>query len=155
MSVQGQLNQVQNYPSWLAKFLQTYQSLNVDNIHLLNDIYAPQVVFQDPMHKIVGLDNLQHYFHTLYKNLKQCDFTIERVVCDENEASVFWQMRYIHPKLNSGKQIVVQGTSLLIGEHDQVISHRDYLDLGEMLYEQVPLLGSVIKWLKAKAVTNV
>jgi len=27
----------------------------------------------------------------------------------------------------------------------KVISHRDYFDLGEMLYEHIPLLGGVIK----------
>lgn len=155
MSIQVQAKQENHHPAWLADFLQTYQALSVDNLHLLNNIYDKQISFQDPMHHIVGLDNLQQYFNSLYKNLTECQFTIQRVICDGEQASVYWQMRYIHPKLNKGETISVEGSSLLTAANGKVVSHRDYLDLGAMLYEQVPLLGTAVKWLKAKAVNNV
>jgi hypothetical protein len=45
----------------------------------------------------------------------------------------------------------VQGSSHLKGVGDKVVYHRDYLDLGAMLYEQLPLLGRVIRSLKNRA----
>jgi hypothetical protein len=62
-------------------------------------------------------------------------------------------MNYQHPRLNSGKVVSVQGSSHLKGVEDKVIYHRDYLDLGAMLYEQLPLFGRIIRWFKKKAVS--
>ncbi len=33
---------------------------------------------------------------------------------------------------------------------DSIIYHKDYYDLGEMVYEHVPILGFVIKKIKGK-----
>ena len=54
-----------------------------------------------------------------------------------------------HPKLNSGKIFSVPGVSIIRYE-DKIYSHRDYFDLGAMLYEQLPLLGGLIRMIKRK-----
>ena len=38
----------------------------------------------------------------------------------------------------------------LVMWHDKVYRHRDYFDAGALLYEHVPLLGRVIRWLKRR-----
>ncbi len=60
-------------------------------------------------------------------------------------------MTYQHNKLNKGEVVTVSGSSHLQGKEDKVIFHRDYLDLGAMLYEQIPLFGKLTKWIKVKA----
>ena len=60
-------------------------------------------------------------------------------------------MSYSHKRLNSAQPIQVQGHSLLKMADDKVIYHRDYVDLGAMLYEHIPLLGKVIRTIKARA----
>jgi hypothetical protein len=60
-------------------------------------------------------------------------------------------MSYQHVKLNKGKVVTIVGTSHIKGENDKVIYHRDYLDLGAMLYEQLPVLGKFILWIKKQA----
>ena len=62
-------------------------------------------------------------------------------------------MTYQHNKLNQGKSVTVAGSSYIKGEGDKVILHRDYLDLGAMIYEQLPLFGKLTKWVKAKVVS--
>ena len=103
------------------------------------------------MHQLTGLEHLQHYFNNLYQQLSYCEFKIENVIEQNNEAAVYWQMSYQHPRLNAGKIVNVQGSSHIKGLNDKVIYHRDYLDLGAMLYEQLPLLGRIISWLKNRA----
>lgn len=136
---------------WLANFIDIYQILATDNLHLLADIYHQDIVFIDPMHQLTGLDNLRHYFDKLYQQLSYCEFKIEQVIAQGDEAAVYWKMSYQHPRLNGGKIVHVQGSSHIKGVDDKVIFHRDYLDLGAMLYEQMPLLGRIISWLKNRA----
>lgn len=140
------------YPVWLDRFVKIYGELSTDNLELLADIYHDDIVFKDPMHKLHGFKELSEYFENLYTNLISCDFTINEIVLDGNTAGIYWHMCYQHPKLNSGNKIDVMGHSKLIGQDDKVIYHQDYIDLGAMLYEHLPVLGRIIKWLKRRAV---
>ena len=53
------------YPPWLQNFVEIYQSLGVNNLELLEQIYHPQVNFIDPAHEISGIVNLRKYFNNL------------------------------------------------------------------------------------------
>jgi hypothetical protein len=67
------------------------------------------------------------------------------------EGYVQWQMNFSHPRLKGGKTIVVDGASYLrFNEAGKVSYHRDYFDLGAMLYEQLPLLGRIIVAVKRR-----
>jgi hypothetical protein len=139
------------WPQWLENFVDIYQKLSTDNLALISSIYHEDITFIDPLHKVEGLVDLHKYFEGLYTNLSQCDFVINNVIVNEEQAAIYWEMAYQHPKLNRGEEVVVSGTSLIIGKNNKVIYHRDYLDVGTMLYEQLPIIGRVIKWIKIKA----
>ncbi|TWX53632.1 nuclear transport factor 2 family protein [Colwellia hornerae] len=138
-------------PLWLDNFVKVYQTLSTDNLDLLSTIYHGDVVFIDPIHQLKGFNNLFEYFKNLYENLTTCDFVINNVITDKDQAAIYWTMSYQHPKLNKGKLITVIGHSHIKGYEDKIIYHRDYLDLGAMLYEQLPVLGKLIKLIKQKA----
>lgn len=136
---------------WLINFQKTYQTLSTDNLELLSTIYHQDVIFIDPIHELKGFDKLFEYFKNLYENLNFCEFVINNVIAQEDQAAIYWTMSYQHPKLNKGNVVIVMGSSHIKGYEDKVIYHRDYLDLGSMLYEQIPLFGKLIKFIKKKA----
>lgn len=138
-------------PEWLSNFISTYENLSKTNLWLLPGTYHKDVVFVDPMHQIEGIEALQAYFEHLYTNLSFCNFNIERTIVEDNQAAVYWVMTYQHPKLNNGQTVTVHGNSHLKGEKNKIIYHRDYLDLGAMLYEQIPVFGRLTQWIKQKA----
>ncbi|NTS76472.1 nuclear transport factor 2 family protein [Catenovulum sp. SM1970] len=138
-------------PKWLQHFLSTYQALNKDNLARLTDIYHDEIEFEDPLHKVVGLTDLNQYFANLYENVTDIHFDIHHYIAQDNQAAIYWTMVYSHPKLNSGQDIQVEGHSLLTIVGDRVIRHRDYVDMGAMLYEHIPLLGWGVKAIKNRA----
>jgi hypothetical protein len=150
-----QKNQFENLPidspTWLSNFVNIYQTLSTNNLDLLEKIYHHDITFIDPLHHVEGFDDLHQYFNGLYQNLLTCEFVINKVIFDGNEAAIYWTMSYQHNKLNKGEVVTVSGSSHIQGKEDKVVYHRDYLDLGAMLYEQIPLFGNVTKWIKAKA----
>ena len=140
-----------NLPLWLEQFIETYEQLGTENLALLSEVYAKDVVFIDPMHHISGFTNLKNYFASLYANLSSCTFHVDEVIYKGQDAAIYWTMEFRHQKLNKNKSVTVQGHSKLRGYRDKVIYHRDYLDLGAMIYENVPLLGRVVKLIKQRA----
>lgn len=121
-------------------------------MHLLADVYSDDIVFVDALHEIKGLTSLEQYFAGMYENLLYCRFNIHDVQANESSAYLSWKMEYAHPKLGGRKNIVVDGVTHLMYD-EKVTYHRDYADMGQMLYEQIPLVGSVIRQIKKRAVS--
>ena len=138
----------ESYPQWLVKFIKVYEQLDKNNLDLLSQLYHPDVHFQDPVHRIRGLENLLSYCQFMYSNTTHCRFQIEQVIYNGKVAGVYWTMKYRHPKLNNEQTITVEGHTLVKGEGDLVTYHRDYLDMGAMVYEHAPLLGRLVRYLK-------
>ena len=69
----------------------------------------------------------------------------------DGEGYLRWTMSYRHPRLKKGELIRVEGCSYLLW-NGKVHQHRDYFDAGALLYENLPLMGSAIRWLKGRLV---
>jgi hypothetical protein len=67
----------------------------------------------------------------------------------ESDAMLTWTMTFSHPRLRGGRSISVEGASE-ISFDEKVYFHQDYFDGGNLLYEHVPVLGSVISYLKKR-----
>ncbi|HDZ8876165.1 nuclear transport factor 2 family protein [Aeromonas dhakensis] len=135
----------------LARFIGLYQQLNRDELHRLPEVYANEVVFTDPAHRIEGLAALTDYFSALYQRLAYCRFVITSQLQQGRQAWLGWTMTFSHPRLRGGAPVTVEGaTRLEFDEAGKVCLHRDYFDLGAMLYEQLPLLGSVVRTIKGR-----
>ena len=135
----------------LDRFIDVYQTLNKDNLQLLDEIYHPDIQFADPLHAVNGLEALRDYFKNLYANVISCEFVIENTYSKEENAFIYWTMHYRHPKLNKGQAISVAGHSRLKFAGDKIINHRDYFDVGAMLYRHIPVLGSAVKFIDKRA----
>ena len=63
-----------------------------------------------------------------------------------------WTMTLTAEGLNGGEPVSVIGISHLTFDEktDLVIYHRDYFDMGAFIYEQVPVLGSIVRMIKRK-----
>jgi hypothetical protein len=133
------------------KFTQLYQELNKDNLELLGDLYSEEITFIDPLNRIEGLDDLTNYFADLYENVSSISFDFIEIKSFENSHFVTWNMTLAHTKLNRGKSYIVPGvTHLQTDENEKINYHRDYFDAGKMLYEQIPVIGTIITWIKRK-----
>ncbi|ASJ97242.1 MULTISPECIES: nuclear transport factor 2 family protein [Shewanella] len=137
---------------WLQNFIAVYGELGTDNLEALRQVYHPEVEFIDPLHNLKGLEELLDYFDGLYLQVVSCDFTIDHVIEQQSEAAVYWTMTFRHKQLNASQPIEVEGHSRLGAKDNKVIYHRDYFDLGTMLYEHLPVLGSIILAVKRRAV---
>ncbi|SHG18605.1 nuclear transport factor 2 family protein [Vibrio gazogenes] len=127
-----------------------YAQLNKHNLDTLNDIYHDEIVFEDAAHRIEGVTSLSDYFINLYQNVERCNFTIHEQHPTDNGGFLIWTMHLQHPKLRQGQLVNVRGVTHLRFQDGKVIYHRDYFDLGEMLYEQLPILGRVVRWIKRR-----
>ncbi|MGM0579985.1 MAG: nuclear transport factor 2 family protein [Bacteroidota bacterium] len=131
----------------LEKFKKYFSQIDFSNNSTLDEIYSDHIVFKDPIHEIQGIENLKEYFNKLNDNLIEGSFhfTDESIIGDK--AYLSWEMglKLKRPK----KNVKASGISVLIIE-DKIISQRDYFDAGELFYENIPLMGGIIRSIKKK-----
>lgn len=117
------------------------------------ELYTPDIVFIDPFCRVVGVEELESHFIKLYENVTACRFTFHERLMSGQQAYVTWTMQLTHPRLAAGRPVVVEGCSQLTFSSrspHRVCRHRDYFDAGEMLYEQLPAIGNLVRWLKRR-----
>lgn len=120
---------------------------------LLQDVYADDVVFVDPVHRVDGLPALQHYFERVYQNVNQCRFEFTGELQGKDELVLRWVMHVSHPRLQRGQTVSVRGTSWLqasASDAGKIGYHEDYYDMGALVYEQIPVLRQLIVHIKGK-----
>jgi limonene-1,2-epoxide hydrolase len=133
----------------LERFKIVFNQLHKDNLHRLDEIYTPDVRFRDPVHELQGLPALHDYYRRLYDGVASCQFTFETEVIQGAQGMLVWIMRFQHTRFRAGETLELRGVShLQFGDGGRIHHHRDYFDMGEFIYERVPVLGSIIRTIK-------
>lgn len=138
-------------PTALENFRALFNELDKGNLSRLSRVYSERIRFQDPFGSVQGLDELTHYFSGAYANVISCHFAFGDAVVGGNFAALPWVMHLRHRRINRGQEILVDGMSHLQIEAGMVCFHRDYFDAGQLLYENLPLVGGVVRWVKEHA----
>ena len=132
----------------VVRFKDYFKVLHDSDLSQLGSIYDDRIVFKDPVHEIRGLVELEDYFTSMCADLSDCRFEYLDELVNDDAAYIKWMMHFKHPRLGN-RLISVRGVShLKIGE--KIEYHEDFYDMGAMLYEQLPLLGNVTRWLRLR-----
>lgn len=129
-----------------------FNGFNKDTMELVDAFYAPNAHFLDPVVDLKGRDAIRGYYANLYANVISIRFEFSGEVTQGDEKVAFWTMVLRHKKLQGGKEVRVIGNShfKFDPETGQALYHRDTFDMGEFIYEGLPVVGSVIRYVKRK-----
>ena len=133
----------------LATFFETLTPQSVSQLHTLYDVQAH---FKDPFNEVQGLPEIERIFKHMYVALEQPHFVITGQLVDGAQAFLTWEFRFRFKRFDTTTlQTVRGGSHVLFNEWGLVTLHRDYWDAAEELYEKLPVVGGVMRWLKARA----
>jgi hypothetical protein len=119
------------------------------NLARLDRFYARDIHFIDPVHDLKGLDRLKIYYESMYKNVKSIHFDFHEFVEEGNKCTGSWTMRLAVLGLQGGDPFDVEGISAFHFNSQGLVSyHRDYFDLGSLVYERIPVQGMIIRKIK-------
>lgn len=133
----------------LNKIRDAFNKFDKNNMDVLDGFYAKDAVFQDPVVKVEGLDKIKIYYGHVYSNVKSIQFEFSEVFESEKGFALPWTMTLAVKGLNGGRQYSVEGSSIFqFDRKGKVIFHRDYVDLGAMVYERIPIFGKIINQIR-------
>jgi steroid delta-isomerase len=134
--------------SHLDELVRFYESLTPESVDRLGDFYATDAYFKDPFNEVRELSAIQAIFAKMFHKLESPRFVITERIVGETSVALTWDFDFGL----RGAPIRVRGASVLRFAADgRVIYHRDYWDVAEELYEKLPALGALMRWLKRRA----
>jgi hypothetical protein len=131
------------------RFASLWMTLDIDTIDEIDALYAQTIRFVDPFVNLDGIEALKRYLRHSYGGTASVAFEMGARLVGDGEAMLCWTLRFRHPRLRGGAEIAVPGsTHLRFGSH--ITHHTDYYDAGALIYEQLPLLGAVVRTVKQR-----
>ena len=123
-----------------------FDSLGSDTLDSLDQLYDQTVVFEDPLGELNGLEALQTYYARLYERVQSVTFEYTDEIVAGDSHVLFWTMEVRPKKMNDGNKILVEGNSSIeFGPSNKVSRHRDYFDMGDLIYRHAFFVGRIIK----------
>jgi len=112
-------------------------------------IYDDAIIFKDPFNQVGGIEEVHKIFAHMYEELDNPRFVITEYIDKDNVAYVKWD--FIFAFKGEKHENSFEGVSrLVMNDEDKVVSHTDYWDAAEHMYEKMPVIGSLLRFIKRK-----
>lgn len=135
----------------LPRLVQFYEQLRrPEDLARLASVYAPKARFKDPFNDVQGLSAIEAVFAHMFRTLDAPRFVVTSQMAQGDRAFLVWEFRFQF-KAEPGMQTIRGASHLRFGPQGLVVDHRDYWDAAEELYEKLPVLGGIMRWLKRRA----
>ncbi|MDQ2990938.1 MAG: nuclear transport factor 2 family protein [Pseudomonadota bacterium] len=140
-----------NYERELERLVQFYEHLSEASLAQLPAIYARDAQFKDPFNEVCGIEPVTSIFRHMYEQVDEPRFVVGTRVLQGADAFLVWDFTFHMKRFSREPQCIRGATHIRFDEAGAVVMHRDYWDAAEELYEKLPLLGSLMRWLKRAA----
>ncbi|ODS60605.1 MAG: isomerase [Burkholderiales bacterium RIFCSPHIGHO2_01_FULL_64_960] len=129
-----------------------FENLSPADVATIGQFYAPQARFKDPFNEVVGVTAIQGIFAHMFEALEQPRFVVTGRVVQGQQCFLTWDFLFAFKDFHKGVTQTVRGASHLVLDEQGLVSlHRDYWDAAEELYEKLPVVGALMRWLKKRA----
>ena len=129
-----------------------FETLTPAAVGGLQTLYAANARFKDPFNEVKGTAEIERIFQHMYVSLDRPRFVIVEKIVEGAQAFLTWEFRFKFKRFDTQTEQVILGTThLVLDAQGRICLHRDYWDAAEELYEKLPWVGSLMRWLKKRA----
>ena len=135
----------------VQRLVHFFEHLTPQDLTRISEFYALDARFKDPFNEVQGQNAIQHIFAHMFESLDEPHFIITERIVQNHQCFLVWDFRFRFKRFDTTSwQTVHGGTHLVFNDLGRVTLHRDYWDAAEELYEKLPLVGGLMRWLKRR-----
>ncbi len=139
----------------MQRIVALFNHLQPSDLPRLHQFYTTDAQFKDPFNEVQGLPAIQRIFEHMYASLGAPRFVVTQQVQQNTHAFVTWDFLFSLRQRPSNVTHTIRGATHFVLREEQglwrIAMHRDYWDAAEELYEKLPVVGSLMRWLKRRA----
>ena len=135
----------------VAAVIGLFEALQPADLSLLDAFYTPDATFKDPFNEVRGVPAIRAVFEHMYASLDGPRFVVREAIAQGDQCFLVWDFLFSFRRQGTTQQCIRGGTHLRFAADGRVVLHRDYWDAAEELYEKLPVVGGLMRWLKRRA----
>ncbi len=135
----------------VQRVIDAFERLAPADVAALDGLYVPDALFKDPFNEVRGLPAIQRIFEHMFVALEAPRFEIRDVVAEGDQCFLTWDFVFRMKRFRRDEQRIHGGSHLRFAPDGRIAVHRDYWDAAEELYEKLPAVGALMRWLKRRA----
>jgi ketosteroid isomerase-like protein len=129
-----------------------FETLTPESVARFGEFYTDDALFKDPFNEVQGIPAIQRIFGHMYVNLHEPRFVVTGRMEQGDQVFLTWDFRFRFKRFSPQQEQVIRGAShLRLAADGRIALHRDYWDAAEELYEKLPVVGGLMRWLKRRA----
>ncbi len=129
-----------------------FESISPQSVADIPRYYATNARFKDPFNDVTGLSAIEGIFAHMFVALQAPRFVVTERIVQGQQCFLTWEFRFRFRNFQKTQEQVILGGSHLVFSNDGLVTlHRDYWDTAEELYEKLPLVGGLMRWLKKRS----
>ncbi|MBU0588826.1 MAG: nuclear transport factor 2 family protein [Gammaproteobacteria bacterium] len=134
------------------RVVEFFENLTPHSVARFGEYYTDDAYFKDPFNEVRGLAEVQRIFSHMYEVLDEPRFVIRAHLVDGDQCFLTWVFCFRFKSFKSQEVQIIHGAShLKFAPDGRIEHHRDYWDAAEELYEKLPVVGSLMRWLRRRA----
>jgi len=135
----------------IERIVEFFETLTPHSAARLGEIYRDEAYFKNPFHEVRGVPAIRRIFHRMHLTLHDPHFVVTGCVADGAQVFLTWDFRFRFRKYSPEMEQIIRGASqLLLAPDGRIRAHRDYWDAAEELYEKLPTVGALMRWLRKR-----
>ena len=135
----------------VARIVALFEALTPDDLARLGEVYHPQARFKDPFNEVQGLAPIRQVFEHMFVALDEPRFVVRDIVVQHDQCFLSWDFLFRFKRFSRELQTVHGSSHLKFDSAGVIVLHRDYWDAAEELYEKLPVVRALMRWLKRRA----
>jgi ketosteroid isomerase-like protein len=135
----------------VARIIERFERLQQADVPRLADLYGIDARFKDPFNEVQGHAEIQRIFAHMFESLDGPRFVILDAVVQGDQCFLRWDFHFRMKRFSRDAQVIRGGSHLRLAADGRISEHRDYWDAAEELYEKLPWVGGLMRWLKRRA----
>lgn len=135
----------------VARVVTLFEQLTPADLAHLDLCYAASVEFKDPFNEVRGLAAVRAVFAHMFDALDEPRFVVKEILHQGDQCFLTWDFLFRFKRFDRAPQCVRGASHLAFDAAGRVTLHRDYWDAAEELYEKLPAVGGLMRWLKKRA----
>lgn len=136
----------------LGRLVAFFEHLTRADVARIGEFYTEDASFKDPFNEVRGVAHVRRIFLHMFEQVDDPRFAVLAAVQQGPQVFLTWDFRFRMKRFDTRSRQTIRGAShLRFAADGRIAFHRDYWDAAEELYEKLPLLGALMRWLKRQA----
>lgn len=135
----------------VQRVIDAFERLTPAGLPRLDALYAPGARFKDPFNEVTGVSAISAVFAHMFEALDAPRFVIRDAIAQGDQCFLTWDFRFRMKRFDRAEQCIHGSSHLRFAADGCIELHRDYWDAAEELYEKLPAIGALMRWLKRRA----